>query len=333
MIFQNQHYLIPVLTASLLIIGIFLFTNRNYIRWIQTYWFYIPSTKGKISRAFYLMAIALFLISLLDWRGHEEKVKANLPDQKTLIILDTSLSMLTEDVKPNRFLKSIQLARHFVKNSPGHQIGIVLFSDIHKRIIPFTDDIDLIDSRLASLEKTNSVYGGSNIAQAILEAANYFITDSNSSAESSSAGNILVFTDGEEGESELKMNLPPEVNLLVIGVGTASGGAIPLRFEDGSFRGHKTDANGQNVVSKLDENYIRSLGKNIKNFKFWIAGSYSLPTEELLNFLRDRYNSKHGKGDMRVRPVKSHLILIPAILLFCLSILFGRFRTFKVKDS
>jgi Ca-activated chloride channel family protein len=82
-------------------------------------------------------------------------------------------------------------------------------------------------------------------------------------------------------------------------------------------------------VTRLDEAYIKKIGKNVKNYKYWIANSYSLPTEDILNFFRGTYNKAHGKGDMRIRPVFSHLILIPAIIVYCLSVVFGRFGSFK----
>jgi Ca-activated chloride channel family protein len=115
-------------------------------------------------------------------------------------------------------------------------------------------------------------------------------------------------------------------------VGTAKGGNIPIRWEDGSFKGYKTVKN-EMVTTKLDEGYIKSIGKNVKNFRYWIANSYSLPTEEIMDFFRATYNQKHNNGDLRVRPVFSHYILIPAILLYCLAVLFGRFPSLRTIQS
>lgn len=331
MSFINSHYFIYIIIAYVVLMAVLFKINRGYFKWIKTYWFFEQSNWNKVANFFYGLAIFLFLLSLLDLRGPETKVRASLPDQRTIIILDSSLSMLCEDVRPSRFVKSIQLARHFVKGAAGHQIAIVLFSDLQKRLIPFTDDIDLLDSRLAALEKVNSVSGGTNIGQAITEAANYFESDSTDGEKGEVGGNILVFTDAEEGEENFKLDISNNINLGVVGVGTVKGGNIPLRWEDGSFRGYKTVKN-EMVTTRLDENYIKSIGKNLKNFRFWIANSYSLPTEEIMDFFRATYNQKHNSGDLRVRPVFSHYILIPAILIYCLGVLFGRqnsFRTIK----
>lgn len=328
MSFVNTQYF----TISLIVIvAIAILLNRlnaGYFKWVKAYWFYDRTWMSRISAFFYLLSLFLLMLSLLDLRGPEKKVRASLPDQRTIILLDTSASMLAEDVRPSRFVKSLQLARHFVKNAAGHQVSIVLFSDIQKRLIPFTDDIDLLDSRLAALEKTNSVAGGSNISQAIEEALQYFEFDSGDDDKTKS-GNMLVFTDAEESEGEFKINVPAHVNLAVVGIGTLKGANIPLRWEDGSFRGYK-NFKGQPVVTKLDEDYIRKIGKNAGSFKYWVANSYSLPTDDIMNFFRATYNKKQSTGDMRIRPVYSHYILIPAIILYCLSVIFGRFPVFKM---
>ncbi len=328
MSFINTQYLSISLLVFAAITVILYRLNSRFFNWVKTYWFYDRTWMSRISSFLYLMSLLLFMLSLLDLRGPEKKVRASLPDQRTIILLDTSSSMLAEDVRPSRFVKSLQLARHFVKNAAGHQVSIVLFSDIQKRLVPFTDDIDLLDSRLAALEKTNSVSGGSNISQALEEAIQYFEFDSNNEDKSHS-GNMLVFTDAEESEGEFKVNVPKNVNLAIVGVGTLKGANIPLRWENGEFRGYKT-FKGQPVVTKLDEDYIRKIGKGVSSFKYWVANSYSLPTDEIMNFFRATYNKKNSTGDMRIRPVYSHYILIPAILLYGLSVLLGRFPLFKM---
>ncbi len=331
MSFVNTQYLYYAILAFIIIGFTLSVMNRRYFRWVNSYWFYDRTWTSRLSSMFYLLSLMLMMLALMDLRGPEKKIKANIPDQRTIILIDSSTSMLAEDVRPSRFIKSLQLARHFVKKAAGHQISIVLFSDIQKRLLPFTDDIDLIDSRLAALEKTNSVAGGSNISQAIEESIQYFEFDS-SDDDKSKSGNMLVFTDAEESEGTFKVNMPPNVNLAIVGLGTLKGANIPIRWEDGSFRGYK-NFKGEPVVTKLDENYIKSMGKNIKSFKYWIANSFSLPTDEIINFFRSSFLNKQSKGDQRVRPVFSHYILIPAIALYCLSVLIGRFAHFKVAKS
>ena len=155
--FINTQYLPHIIIGGFAFTFLILYLNRKYYKWVKTYWFYERTWPSHVSTIIYVLSLFLMFVSLLDLRGQEERVKIDLADQKTIIILDSSSSMLAEDVRPSRFGKAIQLARHFVKNAAGHRISIVLFSDIQKRLIPFTDDIDLLDSRLAALEKTNAI--------------------------------------------------------------------------------------------------------------------------------------------------------------------------------
>ena len=330
MSFTNTQYLPHIIAGALALSFLFIYLNAKFFKWVQSYWFFERSRLSRLSAFLYILSLFLMLVSLLDLRGPEERVKSSLPDQRTILILDSSASMLAEDVRPSRFGKAIQLARHFVKNAAGHQVSIVLFSDIQKKLIPFTDDIDLLDSRLAALEKTNAVSGGSNISQTIAEAVGYFDFDGD---KKNATGNILVFTDAEESEGAFDAELGNNINLAVVGIGTAKGSNIPLRWEDGSFRGYKNQKGGQQIVTKLDEEYLKKMGKNIKNYKYWVANSYSLPTDDILSFFRGTYNKSNNKGDMRVRPVFSYLILIPAILLYCFSVVVGRFASFKTVVS
>jgi len=317
----NPTYLIPIIIIYILIVFYLIRRSIIYKRWIEDFWSLTLTKRKKFSKWLYLISLLLFLLSLLDFRGREEIVRGNIPDQRTIIAIDNSLSMLAEDVRPNRYLKAIQIARHFVKNSPGHQFSIVVFSDIQKRLLPFTDDIDLIDSRLAALEKVNSVGGGSNISQSIQEIVNYFETSSEEELE----GNLLLFTDGEESEESFDLKISPKINLAIIGIGTAKGSVIPLRYEDGSFRGYK-ESKGQQVVTALEEKSLEAILKEVKNSKLIIANSYSLPTDEIKSFFRSQFKKRHGNSDMRIRPVKSHYILVPAILIYVLSVItqFGK---------
>lgn len=325
MSFNNPSYILYISLVVVLFVFVVTKYERSYFKWVKTYWNYSRTKRNLIASCLYLISMSLFLVSLLDLRGPEEHIKTSIPDQKTVIIIDTSTSMLAEDIKPNRFIKSIQLARHFVKNSPGHQIAVVLFSDVQKRLIPFTDDIDLLDSRLAALAQVNSVKGGSNIAQAIQEATGYL----QSAEENAGIGNILVYTDAEETGDGFNLKLDGSYNLAVVGIGTAQGAQIPIRWKDGSLRGYK-ESRGEPVISKLDENYIKSLGKNVKNYHYWIANSYSLPTTEITDFFNSELEKKLSEGDSTIKMVYSYYILIPAIILYALSVLFSRFASLRM---
>ena len=172
----------------------------RYFRWIKRYWFFKRTWINRFSTFFYLFGIFLLLTSLLDLRGKEIRIKAQIPDQKTIILLDTSMSMLAEDVRPNRFQRALLLAKHFVSKAVGHQVSIVVFSDTQKRIVPFTDDIDLLDSRISALQDLNLENAGSNLRQSLLETVQYLRGEAGEGQ--AVTGNILIFSDAEEQGEE-----------------------------------------------------------------------------------------------------------------------------------
>jgi len=321
---ESLYFIIPVLLVFVLLHQR---VEKKFFHWVYQTWSFQKNSVYFFARFFYYSAFVLFSIALLDLRGPEKTLKGSIPDQKTIILIDTSLSMLSEDVRPNRFLKAIQVARHFVKQTAGHQVSIVLFSDTQKRLLPFTDDLDLIDSRLAALETNNSLGGGTNISQAINECVGYFLAESGDVSELT--GNILLMTDAEEGESKEKIKIPRGVNLAILGLGTISGSNIPLRYDDGSFKGYKTSGYNQ-VTTRLDEAYIKSIGKDVDSFKYWIVNSYNLPSLEINNFFKTQFKKSLNTGNVKAREAEFYIFLIPAFILYILSVLIGRLNFLKV---
>ncbi len=302
----------------------FLLLRNRFFNFVKDHWLKKGTFWDKIHLLFYLSFWVMMIIAVADIRGPEEKVNVEVPDQKTIIIIDTSLSMLVEDVRPSRLEKAIIVARHFVKNTYNGQTSIVLFSDNQKKYVPFTDDIDLLDAKLSALSDGNIAGGGSNLNQALMESIGYLKEFSNGDP----VGNILVLTDGEDHDP-LKFNEAyDKVALAVVGVGTVSGGPIPLRDEQKRFIGHK-EIHGEKIISKLDEEGIKALSKNFKTFQYWIATSYSLPTDEISDFFNASYE-KHLKDDsMTMRPVYSHYAVVLAVAFMLLSVVFFNMRTFK----
>ena len=72
-----------------------------------------------------------------------------------------------------------------------------------KKIVPFTDDNNLVDARIDTLKSLDLKRGGTSLDMAIQQSLQYFITES-----SDIQGNILVITDGEETESIADLKIP-----------------------------------------------------------------------------------------------------------------------------
>lgn len=322
--FLNLNYLPFILVAIVVLSFLVLFYEVKFFRMIQRYWFYRRSLVSWISTILFLGGMAGLIVSLLDARGPEERIKTPVPKQRTIILIDTSASMLAEDVKPSRLQKAVLIAKHFARKAAGHQLSIVAFAEIQKPIVPFTNDIDLIDARLDSLKFLRNQYGSSALSVAVQESIQYFYEGGGEMR-----GNVLVLTDGEETSEGIKLKIPEGIHVAFVGVGTNQGGRIPLDDGRGFRFGYKKDR-GQDIITKLNENFFKATVSEIPSAKYWLANTYSLPSEEILAFFRAEEKKAEEQQDMVIRPVMMEYIVIPSILLLILSWLFKSIRIFTV---
>lgn len=305
-------------------ICVWIYDQRRFSKWLESAFSLKTSFFSKLHKVLFVVSVILVSIALLDLRGPEERVDTPLSDQKTIVLIDTSASMLVEDVQPNRFKRAITVARHFVKSAVGHQVSIILFSDISKRLVPFTDDIDLLDARLAGLEDEQLKGGSSNISSALTETIQAL---KNETSNGKPGGNIVLITDAEENGEEFKIENTEGISVAVIGVGTVSGGKIPMRTKKGTFSGYKTYKN-EDVISKLDEQYLDKIVSSFNRGKKWVVLSYSMPTEEILSFFRSGSTNTETIDQNKIRPVRSQWLVAAGVLIYILAILMGHFKSY-----
>jgi Ca-activated chloride channel family protein len=322
--FYQFSYWPGLLLSFLIFVAVLIVLERKFFALVKTYWFYRRSAFSYISSFLLVLGFGGLLIGLLDLRGQEEKVKTDVPTAKTIILIDTSASMLAEDVKPSRLQKATLIAKHFARKAAGQQISIVAFAEIQKKIVPFTTDLDLIDARLDSIKTLRNQYGSSSLTAAIQESLQYF-----RETGSEARGNILVLTDGEETAQAIDLKIPKEVHVALVGVGTSQGARIPMDDARGFRFGYKRSGS-QEVVTKLNENFFKTAAADMPTARYWITNSYSLPSEEILDFFSGDLEKGKDQQDMTIRPVKMELIVIPALLLLALSYFFKALRIFTL---
>ena len=324
MSFMHIEFVIPILVFIFLLILFISKKESKFYGWVKDYWFYERTTTSRISSILFCIGLGLLVMGILDLRGPEKNIEAKVSKQETMILIDSSASMLSEDVRPNRFKKAIILAKHYVKKAVGQHISITVFSVSQKRIIPFNNDVDLLDARLSGLENLDLTRGGTGLKLAIQETVQYYKARSGSVK-----GNILIFTDAENNGDFGVVNIQEDINIAIVGVGTLKGGTIPIRDKRGNFKGNKK-YKGNEVITKLDEKTLRSLGKKIKNYKYWTASSYSLPTDKVIDFFGIKSSEQDKKDNIRIRPVLANYIMIPAVVLLIISFILKNFKSFIV---
>lgn len=291
-----------------LLAALFFWGEQQFFKWVRSHWFFRRSPAHLLSSILMFAAFALLSIVLLDPRSGEIRIKGKIRQDKTIILIDTSTSMLAEDVRPNRLEKAVLVAKHFVRKAVGHEVSIMIFADITKKLVPFTSDLDLLDARLDSVRELRNMNAGSSIGIAIEEAVQYF-----DPKDSGVSGNILVITDGEDNADTETFKVPEGINLAMIGVGTKAGGTIPMKDNFGMFYGQKR-SQGQAVVSKLNEEFFLNAIRDQKNARFFPVQSYDLPTAGIVEFFSQK-KGEEKEGENLIRPVALEVWCIPALLM------------------
>ena len=322
--FNQLTYWPGLLVLFLVFAVVVLIFEKRFFSFIKTYWFFKRSFFSYLSSFLLILGIGGLLLSLLDPRGPEERIKTAVPKDRTIILLDTSASMLAEDVKPSRLEKAVLVAKHFARKATGHQLSIVAFAEIQKKIVPFTNDIDLIDARLDSLQSLRNQYGSSALSVAIQESIQYFME-----ANGEARGNIMVLTDGEETAEGVNLKVPPGIHVAFVGVGTEQGGKIPLDDGRGFRFGYKKNR-GRDVITKLNEKFFQKVVSDLPSAKYWIANSYSLPSEEIVDFFRAEKTKGNEEQDMVIKPVLMEWIVVPSLIFLILSYCFKAIRIFSL---
>ena len=224
----------------------------------------LPQLAGNVDRvrrairfAFVLFALALAIIALAKprWGYTYEDVKRRGLD--LLFAVDTSRSMLSNDVAPNRLERVKLAAQDLITELQGDRTGLIAFAGRAFLQAPLTIDYDAAVESINDLDTKTIPEGGTNISEAIALATQTF--------GKSAMGNraLIIFTDGEElsgdAVTEAKKAADAGVKIFTVGVGTAQGSLIPL--EGQGEAGFVKDAKGQVVKSKLDENRLREIAQ------------------------------------------------------------------------
>jgi len=254
----------PVLFATLIFCS-FLFHN-----WRKKVWRILglaySSTKLKKSfgsvrffTKYTLLALSLLFLglSLASLQMGGQKQKVNRKGTDVVFALDVSRSMLAEDIAPNRLDKAKLLISRTLGQLSGDRVGLIAYAGSAYPALPITTDYVSAKMALDAANPNAVPSQGTNLAAALEYAFGYF-------NPASPAGRfIIVFTDGEDHEELEGLELPEfPVQILFVGLGTQSGGPIPIqKTRSGTI--YKKDKKGEVVITRRDEKILSKLMEEI----------------------------------------------------------------------
>lgn len=197
------------------------------------------------------------------------------------ILLDTSKSMLVEDMAPNRLEREKEIVEGILDQLSGDRVGFIPFSSSAYVQMPLTNDYNMASMFLEVVD-TNMIGGGGSDVGAAIELA---IKSFDEAAKGDKV--ILVISDGEEhGQVNKKTTAKikdEDLYLYTIGVGTVEGGLIPEYDGQGQVRSYKQDKNGNHIVSKLNDATLKELASVGRGHYY----QSSLSGSEVEGFIKD----------------------------------------------
>jgi Ca-activated chloride channel homolog len=295
----------------------------------------LPQLAGTVNRgrrvvrfALLMLGLALAIVSLArpQWGYIYEDVKRKGLD--LLFAVDTSRSMLSNDVQPNRLERVKLAAQDLVNQLQGDRVGLIAFAGRAFLQAPLTIDYEAEVESINDLDTKTIPEGGTNISEAINLALNTF--------GKSAAGNraLIIFTDGEElsGDAAKVAKAAAEagVRIFTVGVGTPQGSLIPVQSDDGGTAFVK-DSAGQVVKSKLDEKRLREIAQATGGFYLHLDDG---PRTMSQLYAQGLASMKAADIDARLgrRPIERYeWPLGAAMLALTMSILIGERKRVRVR--
>ena len=171
-----------------------------------------------------------------------------------IILLDMSLSMNAEDIRPSRAIRVKQKTIDIIRQRQDGQTAIIAYAGLAHTVSPFTDDLETIEHLITSLSPDIMPKLGSRPDKAIKLASEL------TSAGGFKQAQALLITDGIRALDidRIEAALNPNLKLSVIAIGTDQG--APVRLADNSFL---KDGRGNIILPSLSVAEIKRLAQQL----------------------------------------------------------------------
>ena len=215
----------------------------------------VSTTRQKIRAAGLVAAVFCLLLALArpQWGFDWQEVTQRGLD--IVVAIDTSKSMLAEDIAPNRLARAKLAALDLMQQAKSDRLGLVAFAGSAFLQCPLTIDDSAFRQSLDALDVNIIPEGGTAIAEAISEAAKAFKEGENHKV-------VVLFTDGEDHDSEAvaaaKKAKEAGVVIFTVGIGSVEGELLRIKNADGKSD-YVRDADGNVVKSHLNEPLLQQI--------------------------------------------------------------------------
>ena len=265
-----------------------------------------------------LFAIAFLFVALArpQWGRKMEHIERRGLD--LVLLQDISLSMLAEDIKPNRLTRSRHEISAFLESLSGDRVGLVAFSGEAQVMVPLTLDYGTVQMMLKELTP-GWLMPGTNLEKAIRKGMDLY----KNSGSGGQYSVMILMSDGEELEAAA-VNAAKEaaemgIRIYTIGIGSREGVPIPVPSKNGEVA-YKKDMQGNIVTTRLEDGTLQEIASVTGGLYFYASpGEFQL--QKVLTEIASLEKKEQASDRMENYQDRYQIFLGLAALLFLIEAL------------
>lgn len=271
-----------------------------------------------IKASFLLLGIAFLILALArpQWGRQMEHIERKGLD--IVLMQDISLSMLAEDVKPNRLVRSRHEISAFLDTLSGDRVGLVAFSGEAQTMVPLTLDYGTVQLVLRDLEP-GWLMPGTDLSAAIDKGLQMF----RRSKVPSKYAVMVLMSDGEEQDAKAvekaKEAAEAGIRIYTVGIGSKEGVPIPEPSKNGEVAYHK-DRFGNIVTTHLEESTLQEIA-NITGARYFYASPGEFQLQKVLSEIQNMEKRDTSSDQVENYQDRYQIFLAIAALLFLMEAL------------
>jgi Ca-activated chloride channel family protein len=208
----------------------------------------------------FIIAYIFLIVAMADPQIGQTVEEVKREGVDIIVALDVSMSMMAEDISPNRLEKAKYEVSKLIDILEGDRIGLVAFAGMAHVQCPLTLDYSAAKLFLRLMDVDLIPQPGTAIGDAIRESMKAF------NQKERKHKVLILITDGEDHESkpiEAADEAAAEgIKIFTIGLGSPQGVPIPLYDRYGNPAGFKKDRDGNVVTTKLDVTTLQTIAFN-----------------------------------------------------------------------
>ena len=217
----------------------------------------VSTTKRFWKNLLLIAGVGFLIAALARPQMGVEKIRIQRKGVDIMVLLDTSLSMAAQDIKPDRLTRSKLWIGTLIDNLVSDRIGIIAFAGKAFLQCPLTMDYSACRMLLDILHVGTIPVQGTAMADAIRLAVESF------PEKRGFYKVIILVTDGEDHEGKVLEAAEEAANegvkIIAIGIGSEAGEPLPLLDDQGLPTGYKKDDRGDLVMSRLNREMLEAI--------------------------------------------------------------------------